>query len=83
MAQKPRVDDVGALEIGAPAESTPIVQVVELEKAPPASTPTPTGRRVPAYDKETGEKLPYLVPPSHLDGRFSNVVSSPPSKEGN
>lgn len=81
MAQKPRVDSVGAPESDAPAESA--VVEAQAAPAPPEEVPAPARRRVPAYDKETGEKLPYLVPPSHLDGRYSNVVSAPPSKEGN
>lgn len=80
MAQKPRVDSVGALESDAPAESTAIE--TQAAPAPPEAAQVPDRRRVAAYDKETGKQLPHLVPPSHLDGRFPNIVSAPPSTEG-
>ncbi|KQR02482.1 hypothetical protein ASF72_10635 [Arthrobacter sp. Leaf141] len=46
-------------------------------------TPQAKRGRVPAYDKETGKKLPHKVPVSHLDGRFPNLVETPSSKAGN
>ena len=55
---------------------------------PPEATPEPPrpardpGRRVAAYDKVSGDKLPYPVPLSHLDGRFPNLSETPSSKAG-
>lgn len=37
-------------------------------------------KRVTAYDTVSGEKLPYPVPETHLDGRFPNLTETP--KEG-
>lgn len=55
----------------APADVTEPLQVTEPNK------------RVTVYDRVTGEKLPYKVPLSHLDGRFPNLKETPSSKAGN
>lgn len=47
----------------------------------PAEAKNPN-KRVVAYDKETGEQLPYPVPASHLDGRFPRLTATAPEKEG-
>ena len=39
-------------------------------------------KRVTAYDRVTGAKLPHKVPETHLDGRFPNLKETPSSKAG-
>lgn len=62
------------------------------EPATPAEAPEPvteparvydSNKRVTAYDAVTGQKLPYEVPETHLDGRFPNLKETPSSKAGN
>lgn len=55
----------------APADATEPPRVNDLNK------------RVTVYDRVTGEKLPYKVPLSYLDGRFPNLKETPSSKAGN
>ncbi|MET4095114.1 hypothetical protein [Arthrobacter sp. UYCu712] len=54
----------------------------EQSEAPAPARVYDSNKRVTAYDRVTGEKLPYKVPETHLDGRFTNLKETPSSKAG-
>jgi hypothetical protein len=54
----------------------------EQSEAPAPGRAFDSNKRVTAYDRVTGTKLPYKVPETHLDGRFPNLKETPSSKAG-
>ncbi|WP_426302771.1 hypothetical protein [Arthrobacter sp. R-11] len=67
---------------GKPSETPePDTEAAQPAEAAPARS-YDSRKRVIAYDATTGEKLPYKVPETHLDGRFPNLKEAPSSKAG-